>query len=169
MENIYQIRMHSRGGQGAKTAAQVIAEAVIEEGEFSQAFSEYGPVPFTIRFENTGTIHVRPRGFVTITNWQGKKVVDIPFPQQNVIPGAIRKIETSWDKKWLAGRYTATIIGSYGTANIPITPWVINFWVFPWKLALGIFLAVLAITIYFVKTRKRWRMALRILIKGENA
>lgn len=40
---IYQIRIHSRGGQGAKTAAQVIAEAVIEEGEFAQAFSEYGP------------------------------------------------------------------------------------------------------------------------------
>ncbi len=43
IENIYQIRIHSRGGQGAKTAAQIIAEAVIEEGEFAQAFSEYGP------------------------------------------------------------------------------------------------------------------------------
>lgn len=43
MENIYQIRIHSRGGQGAKIAAQIIAKAVIEEGEFAQAFSEYGP------------------------------------------------------------------------------------------------------------------------------
>ncbi|MCK5476256.1 MAG: 2-oxoacid:acceptor oxidoreductase family protein, partial [Candidatus Pacebacteria bacterium] len=43
MKNIYQIRIHSRGGQGAKTAAQIIAEASIEEGEFAQAFSEYGP------------------------------------------------------------------------------------------------------------------------------
>jgi pyruvate ferredoxin oxidoreductase gamma subunit len=43
MENVYQIRMHSRGGQGAKTAARIIAEASIEEGEFAQAFSEYGP------------------------------------------------------------------------------------------------------------------------------
>lgn len=43
IENIYQIRIHSRGGQGAKTSAQIIAEAVIEEGEFAQAFSEYGP------------------------------------------------------------------------------------------------------------------------------
>ncbi|MCK4919071.1 MAG: 2-oxoacid:acceptor oxidoreductase family protein [Candidatus Pacebacteria bacterium] len=43
MENIYQIRIHSRGGQGAKTAAQIIAEASIEEGKFAQAFSEYGP------------------------------------------------------------------------------------------------------------------------------
>ena len=43
MKNIYQIRIHSRGGQGAKTAAQILAEASIEEGEFAQAFSEYGP------------------------------------------------------------------------------------------------------------------------------
>ncbi|MCK5412766.1 MAG: 2-oxoacid:acceptor oxidoreductase family protein [Candidatus Pacebacteria bacterium] len=43
MENIYQVRIHSRGGQGAKTAAQIIAEASIEEGCFAQAFSEYGP------------------------------------------------------------------------------------------------------------------------------
>ncbi|MBW6440622.1 2-oxoacid:acceptor oxidoreductase family protein [Patescibacteria group bacterium] len=40
---MYQIRIHSRGGQGAKTAAQIIAEASIEEGCFAQAFSEYGP------------------------------------------------------------------------------------------------------------------------------
>jgi len=43
MDDIFQIRIHSRGGQGAKTAAQIIAEASIEEGEFAQAFSEYGP------------------------------------------------------------------------------------------------------------------------------
>jgi pyruvate ferredoxin oxidoreductase gamma subunit len=43
MKNVYQIRIHSRGGQGAKIAAQIIAEASIEEGEFAQAFSEYGP------------------------------------------------------------------------------------------------------------------------------
>ena len=43
MKDIYQIRIHSRGGQGAKTAAQILAEAAIEEGKFAQAFSEYGP------------------------------------------------------------------------------------------------------------------------------
>ncbi len=42
-EGVYQIRIHSRGGQGAKTAAQIIAEASIEKGIFAQAFSEYGP------------------------------------------------------------------------------------------------------------------------------
>ena len=43
MKNIYQIRIHSRGGQGAKTAAQILAEAAISGGKFAQAFSEYGP------------------------------------------------------------------------------------------------------------------------------
>ncbi|MEA1936865.1 MAG: 2-oxoacid:acceptor oxidoreductase family protein [Patescibacteria group bacterium] len=43
MKNIYQMRIHSRGGQGAKTAAQILAEAAISGGKFAQAFSEYGP------------------------------------------------------------------------------------------------------------------------------
>ena len=43
MKNIYQMRIHSRGGQGAKTAAQILAEAAISDGKFAQAFSEYGP------------------------------------------------------------------------------------------------------------------------------
>lgn len=43
IEGIYQIRIHSRGGQGAKTAGQLIAETFISQGEFAQAFSEYGP------------------------------------------------------------------------------------------------------------------------------
>lgn len=43
VENIFQIRLHSRGGQGAKTAGQILAEAIIANGQFAQAFSEYGP------------------------------------------------------------------------------------------------------------------------------
>jgi len=43
IENIYQIRIHSRGGQGAKTAGIITAKAFIAEGEFAQTFAEYGP------------------------------------------------------------------------------------------------------------------------------
>jgi len=43
IEDIYQIRIHSRGGQGAKTAGVIIAETFIEQGKFAQAFAEYGP------------------------------------------------------------------------------------------------------------------------------
>lgn len=137
--------------------------------EFSApSFLEYGPVPFTIRFENRGTVHLRPRGFVTITNWWGKKVADIEFPQLNVMPRSIRKIETKWETRWLFGRYTAVLVGSYGTANLPFDPLVLTFWVFPWKVALGIFLALVLIIAFFIKTGKRWKMAFRVLVRGEK-
>ncbi len=38
-----EIRWHGRGGQGAKTAAIFLAEAVLDRGKFSQGFPEYGP------------------------------------------------------------------------------------------------------------------------------
>jgi pyruvate ferredoxin oxidoreductase gamma subunit len=38
-----EIRWHGRGGQGAKTAAQLVAQVALEEGKFSQGFPEYGP------------------------------------------------------------------------------------------------------------------------------
>ncbi len=38
-----EVRWHGRGGQGAKTAATFLAEAVMEAGKHSQGFPEYGP------------------------------------------------------------------------------------------------------------------------------
>ena len=128
-------------------------------------YSEYGPIPFTIRLENKGTIHVKPKGFITITNWLGRKVVDIEIPQRNVLPNSIRKIETSLDRKWLwAGRYTATLTGSYGVSNTHLIPAIVTFWAFPWKFGVGILVVIL----FFVLTRRRWIAAFKILIRGER-
>lgn len=38
-----EIRWHGRGGQGAKTAALLFAEAALATGKYIQAFPEYGP------------------------------------------------------------------------------------------------------------------------------
>jgi pyruvate ferredoxin oxidoreductase gamma subunit len=38
-----EIRWHARGGQGAKTAAMFVAQAVLVKGKFGQGFPEYGP------------------------------------------------------------------------------------------------------------------------------
>jgi len=42
-QKIFEVRFHGRGGQGAKTASQFLAEAALEEGKYIQAFPEYGP------------------------------------------------------------------------------------------------------------------------------
>ncbi|MFH1448814.1 MAG: 2-oxoacid:acceptor oxidoreductase family protein [bacterium] len=43
MHNLVEIRWHGRGGQGAKTAALLFADAAMSEGKHIQAFPEYGP------------------------------------------------------------------------------------------------------------------------------
>lgn len=42
MAEVYSIRFHGRGGQGAKTASAVLAEAALHKGKFIQSFPEYG-------------------------------------------------------------------------------------------------------------------------------
>ncbi|MFA6142058.1 MAG: 2-oxoacid:acceptor oxidoreductase family protein [Candidatus Omnitrophota bacterium] len=43
MKELTEIRWHGRGGQGAKTAALLFADAALAQGKYVQAFPEYGP------------------------------------------------------------------------------------------------------------------------------
>lgn len=43
MDNIIEIRWHGRGGQGAKTASLLLADAAFNTGKYIQGFPEYGP------------------------------------------------------------------------------------------------------------------------------
>jgi len=43
MGKLLEIRWHGRGGQGAKTGALLLGEAVMNTGKFMQAFPDYGP------------------------------------------------------------------------------------------------------------------------------
>jgi len=41
--DMVEIRWHGRGGQGAVTASEILAEAALEEGKYFQSFPDYGP------------------------------------------------------------------------------------------------------------------------------
>lgn len=43
MGNLIEIRWHGRGGQGAKSAALILADAAFNTGKYIQGFPEYGP------------------------------------------------------------------------------------------------------------------------------
>ncbi|HOR85003.1 MAG TPA: 2-oxoacid:acceptor oxidoreductase family protein [Bacillota bacterium] len=43
MGKLIEIRWHGRGGQGAKTAALLLADAAFNTGKYIQGFPEYGP------------------------------------------------------------------------------------------------------------------------------
>jgi len=42
-KDTFEIIFHARGGQGAKSAAEILAQAAVHEGKFVQAFPHFGP------------------------------------------------------------------------------------------------------------------------------
>jgi len=170
------------GGETAGTGAKVlqkvasllllsisgeVQEKLIVKEFKGPEFQEYGPINFSLRLENRGTVHLRPRGLIAITNWRNHKVADLVIPQQAVMPGAKRIINITWPKKNLFGYFTATVVGSYGKANQPFTAsW--TFWVWPWKISLLILIIVILLLILIIRGRKRISAALRILFKGDD-
>ncbi len=68
MAEFLEIRWHGRGGQGAKTAANLLAEAASSAGRFIQAFPEYGPERMgapVASFNRISTKPIRIRSGVT--------------------------------------------------------------------------------------------------------
>jgi len=43
LSSMVEVRWHGRGGQGAKTASQLLADAAFMSGKYVQSFPEYGP------------------------------------------------------------------------------------------------------------------------------
>ena len=150
---------------GSLVLLRVTGEAAesLQLREFSApGFLEKGPVPFVIRFENIGNIHLKPAGYITVTNLWGREVARVELEQKNVIPGSIRRLEPTWDIKGGLGRYTATLTAVYGSKQQNLSG-VVTFWIFPWKVGLPVGVAGLVILIYLIRRRRRLFAAIRVL------
>lgn len=111
-------------------------------------FSEYGPIYFKAEIKNTGDIHITPKISLKIKNLFGQEVFSTALPSHlNVFPGTSRIYETSWQKKWLFGRYSASLSGFFGKENnLPLSA-MVAFWVIPYKLILVVVAVGLAIVL----------------------
>ena len=151
--------------------------------EFSLAdgkdFYEHLPVSFVAGLENSGNVHLKPKGEILIKNILGftSDKVEVNKRGGNVLPGTNRHFESSWLKtsfegtpsgfwqklnveknNFALGRYKAELILGYGTNGEQAIDDVV-FWVFPWHLLLvsGILIALLIFLIILVIGRyNRW-------------
>lgn len=155
---------------GSLLLLNVAGEVVekIEIAEFSAPeFTEYGPKELTVRFSNSGTVHLKPSGFVYIKNMLGQEVAKINLPQMNVLPQSTRNISIPVDLKNQIGKYEATLVAIYGSTNEPLSAGT-EYWVVPWK-EISVVLAVMIIIIIIIfLSRKRLKLAARVLFKGEG-
>ena len=53
-----EIRWHGRGGQGAKTACLLLADAAFSSGKYVQGFPEYGPERMGAPITALSLIHI---------------------------------------------------------------------------------------------------------------
>lgn len=148
-----------------KESASIEELFVSKDGKRAGLF-EYGPLDFTLRIENDGNIHLQPKGTIQVTNMFGKTVYLSQLNQdsRNVLPGSIRKFEQSMGNKLLFGPYKLKADVVYGS-NSQITSDTVTFWVIPYKIILGILLAILIVVFIF---RRYNRFIINRASKNQN-
>jgi len=89
MKEMFEIRWHGRGGQGAKTAALLLGDAAVSTGKYIQAFPEYGPERMGAPVASFNRISSKPiRIHSGITNPDVVIVLDVSLIEQvNVLEG----------------------------------------------------------------------------------
>jgi hypothetical protein len=123
-------------------------------------FSEYGPIDFETSISNLSDVHIKPIGSIEIKNWLGGKTAVLNYNENNnnIFPSTSHVFTNTLDKKWLFGRYQASLNATYGTNGIPLTAHV-YFWVLPYKLiiliATTIILLILIIKLSHKKNNKQ--------------
>lgn len=125
---------------------------------------EKAEVKFSTTVENTGNVHVQPKGVIEVKNVFGGTVAGIDVNQlsANVLPGSSRIFEVKWnDPGFKLGYYKANLTLSYGNPAQTITSST-SFWIIPWMtllIALIVIAVVLAVLIFAIKRYNHWIVA----------
>lgn len=145
-----------------KVAGDTKEEASIASLGVLPGFSEAGPFNFEARIKNSGNVHVKPLSTITVTNMFGKEVTKLQLDSRNILPDSVRKFDKSFSKKWLFGRYTATLTSVYGSTNQVLVAQT-TFWAFPVKFALIVLGVLVVLGVLIFLGRRRLALAFRAL------
>lgn len=69
------------------------------------------PLEMAIKIKNTGNVHIRPQGVITIKNKKGKELFNVPLNEYNypVLPDSSRTLEIKSNNRLENGEYTADV------------------------------------------------------------
>lgn len=154
---------------------------VVEAGSLTQFKLSSGsvyaslPVGFSVLFKNSGNVHVKPYGTITIKGLgagpatvlvnQAAQPDGTIGPVGNVLPASNREFDESWgtsatgtqgfwstvSAEWshlAIGRYTADLHLVYGTQGETVNA-SLSFWIFPWQLII-VLIVGLALLIFLI-------------------
>ncbi|MCU0679313.1 MAG: LytR C-terminal domain-containing protein [Planctomycetes bacterium] len=163
------------GGSGIKVSSLLaslllltVKGEIIEQGqirEFSADKSIYGEpsVTFTVRFSNTGNVHIQPRGEIRVFDlWnreKGRITINHNSDFGNVLPGQIRRWQFAWQKEKSLldmGRYRAELLLSYGEETKETVHQTLYFWLVYLKPLLVIISSLAALVFILVWLIRRY-------------
>jgi len=123
-----------------KIAGPITDRAIVSRF-FSPSFFEYGPINVTTEILNRGDYHIKPRGVISLVNGLSGLVDQQKLKEENIFPDASRTFTNQVGKKWMIGRYKLSFFASYGDSGQVLEKFI-YVWVFPWKVALLVILAI---------------------------
>lgn len=137
---------------GDANESMEIEELFAEKNGRRGVFFDGQPITFVQRIKNTGNVQEQPVGILKVSDMFGRTIANLTFnaARRNVLPDSIRRFETSLDKtnigsRILFGLYTAELTTTYGADNTLTTTETMRFFAFPWRIALGVIVALAAV------------------------
>jgi hypothetical protein len=123
-----------------RVPGEVIEKGDIRDFYVTDSVVDTPKATFVIRFENSGNVHIVPRGEISIKNMWGKERGKILINDGdnfgNVLPNSTRKFEFVWtgeENAFEFGRYRAVATLSFGEEGKQSVYREIAFWIVPWK------------------------------------
>ena len=166
-----------------RVSGNVIEKGTISHFTASPDSSTSLPITFNVRFENTGTTHLKPSGVIRVRNMFGGVAAVIPVNQdgRNVLPSSARQFQLNWQKalsepkselareikNFGFGPYTADLVLTYGETG-QVTTASTTFWVMPWMLVFVFLLALVVLAILIAQYNK-WIIANAMKNQGGSA
>ena len=121
-----------------RVAGTVKEAGEIREFSTDKSFYQDPNVDFTLRFANTGNVHVRPVGKIQIYNAFGQEKGSISLNENGglgyVLPSSTRAFEATWQNQgnlWDIGQYTAVVTLAYGENGAKNVSQTVTFWIIP--------------------------------------
>src|SRR3989344_4963743 len=140
-------------------AGDITYSAYIKEFSVAKKRFERPPVEFRTKIHNSSSVHIKPKGFITLTDMLGRKAGSIDFDQKNILPDSDRLITQSYEQPLIVGRYVATLNVVYGEKGDQLSSKTV-FYVFPtWLIILCVALLILIILLLIYRRRQKRRFA----------
>lgn len=145
-----------------------VKELLAEKNSHKGSVFETTPQLVVERLENSGNVHLRPQGTVTIKNTFGKTIFTADINKQggSVLPHSTRRYEQPVNKRLFIGRYTMEINATYGTHGGVLVAST-TFWVIPFKFI--IICLILLVILAFILKRGVKGYNKRIIAKAQRS